>query len=274
MSFCFYHNDMDGKCAGAIVNQAFPGIELRSIQYGQSFPFDEVYEKFVYMVDFCLQPFELMEELNGICELVWIDHHKSAVEEAQKRGFLCAGQLLRVGDAGCELAWEYFFPSNPLPRAVHLLGRYDVWDHTDPDALPFQYAMRTLSLPPSAHGWWECLFEVDDLSTLIRDGQTMIMYAENYDAEYAHAAFETRLDGLHGVAINRLYNNSKAFDTVYDPNKHDVMISFGWRDKQWTVSLYATKADIDVAKLAKRYGGGGHRGAAGFQCAVLPFELQ
>lgn len=54
---------------------------------------------------------------------------------------------------------------------------------------------------------------------------------------------------------------------------YDLMIAFCRRpDKQWTVSLYSTKTDIDCGAIAKSFGGGGHKGAAGFQCKDLPFE--
>ena len=52
------------------------------------------------------------------------------------------------------------------------------------------------------------------------------------------------------------------------------MLTFGWRKGQWAVSLYSSNADIDVSKIAKAKGGGGHKGAAGFQCKTLPFELR
>lgn len=272
-ALCFYHDDMDGKCAGAIANQAYPGMDLRPIQYGQTISLDDIRGRDVYMVDFCLQPFYLMEELAESCYLVWIDHHKSAIETARSRGFVCHDMLIRIGTAGCELSWEYFFGNIPMPRAVHLLGRYDVWDHSDADTLPFQYAMRTYSLPPDAHAWWECLFEIEDLSPRVHDGQTILLYVQNHNAEYARHAFEVELDELHCIALNRMCTNSQAFDTIYDPKKHDAMLTFGWRNGQWTVSLYATKDKIDVSVLAKKYGGGGHKGAAGFQCVALPFSL-
>lgn len=270
---CFYHDDMDGKCAGAIVNQLLPGIDLRPIQYGQIIPLDDVRGNLVYMVDFCLQPFDLMEELAGACGLIWIDHHKSAIEEASARNFQCGSKLLRIGDAGCELAWEYCFPGKQAPEAVRLLGRYDVWDHADPATLPFQYAMRTYAQPPESHGWWECLFKMHDLSRYIEYGQTIQLYIQSYDVECARWAFETELDELACIALNRIRCNSQAFDTVYDPSRHDAMLAFGWRNGQWTISLYTTRDDVDVSIIAKRHGGGGHKGAAGFQCVALPFNL-
>lgn len=274
MSFCFYHNDMDGKCAGAIVNQFHPGIELRPVSYGQPFPFEDVAGHLVYMVDYSLQPFSLMERLNDVCELYWIDHHKSAIEDSITSGFVCDVQVLEVGKAACELAWEYFFPHKPLPRAVYLLGRYDTWDHCDPDILPFQYAMRSWDMSPSSHGWWEAVFSLQDVDTFVEEGNHILSFIRSHNVVYSHAAFVTRIDGWCAIAINRMYTNSSMFDEVYDNGVHDLMLTFGWRHGQWTVSLYADKDDVDVSVIAKNHGGGGHKGAAGFQCDTLPFALK
>jgi nanoRNase/pAp phosphatase (c-di-AMP/oligoRNAs hydrolase) len=40
-----------------------------------------------------------------------------------------------------------------------------------------------------------------------------------------------------------------------------------------TVSLYSTKPEIDCGEIARTFGGGGHKGAAGFQCTELPFAI-
>jgi nanoRNase/pAp phosphatase (c-di-AMP/oligoRNAs hydrolase) len=78
-------------------------------------------------------------------------------------------------------------------------------------------------------------------------------------------------DGLKCIAVNRLMANSKFFDSVWDPHTYDAMLSFGWRGSQWTVSLYTDRPDIDVSEVARKRGGGGHKGAAGFQCTDLFF---
>jgi len=270
---CFYHDDMDGRCAGAIVNLAVPDLELRAIQYGDAIELDDVRGRRVYMVDFCLQPFELMEELQGAADyLVWIDHHKSAIDTARVRGFYSGG-VLSIKWAACELAWAEFNPRMPTPRAVRLLGRYDVWDHSDPATLPFQYGMRVGSASPSEAWWWEMLFKDEDLEGFLSSGHSILRYIEFHNAECAGDAFEVVLDELRCIAMNRMRENSKLFDTVYDPDRHDAMLTFGWRDGQWTFSLYSTREDVDVSEVAKRYGGGGHKGAAGFQRASLPFTL-
>ena len=277
---CFYHSaDLDGHCAGAIVKSEFTDCEMIGINYGDPFPFDSIEPgEIVYMVDFCLQPFSDMIKLNEMCQLNWIDHHKTAIEEAYANGFIASGgQLIEDGKAGCELAWEYVKGEKPTPQTVTLLGRYDVWDHSNEMVLPFQYGMRQEkdTLPKSPI--WESLLSIDSehlCHEIASDGQLILDYEDSQNEEFCRAySFETVFAECKAVCANRGFTNSKLFDSVYDPEKHDMMITFCWKPKGncWTVSMYSTKDDVDCGLIAKRHGGGGHKGAAGFQCDELPF---
>ena len=46
---------------------------------------------------------------------------------------------------------------------------------------------------------------------------------------------------------------------------HDMVCRFAYNGKGWTYSLYSSNPEIDCSEIAKQYGGGGHRGAAGFK---------
>jgi oligoribonuclease NrnB/cAMP/cGMP phosphodiesterase (DHH superfamily) len=64
---CFYHDDMDGKCSGAIVHKFFKvdrdftketgeECEFKRINYKDDFPFDSIQQnETVVIVDFSLQ---------------------------------------------------------------------------------------------------------------------------------------------------------------------------------------------------------------------------
>lgn len=278
---CFYHSaDLDGHCSGAIVRRFMPECELIGINYGQEFPWGTIEDgEEVYMVDFGLQPFSDMERLNSICKLHWIDHHKTAIDDAHKAGFLASGgQSLEIGKAGCELAWEYFSAFD-ASDAVRLLGRYDVWDHSDPRTLPFQYGMRQNenTYPDNDELWSDLLLDDEAITEVLRHGQLILDYENAQNRKFCKSySFETELSGLSGVCANRGFTNSKVFDSVYDPEHHHLMITF-CRLKppagKWTVSLYSTREDVDCGVIAKSFGGGGHKGAAGFQCDQLPFEI-
>ena len=86
---CFYHSaDLDGHCSGAMIKMAYPECEMIGINYGDEFPWESIPcgcgEK-IFMVDFSLQPYQKMRKLDIHADpLIWIDHHKSAIDEHEK----------------------------------------------------------------------------------------------------------------------------------------------------------------------------------------------
>jgi len=271
-TYCFYHRrDLDGKCSGAIVNSKFANLQLIGIDYGDEFPWNIIkQDDLAYMVDFSL-PSEDMATLNSRCNLVWIDHHISAIKDS---GSLGIAGLQIDGKAGCELTWEFLFPDQPMPEAVRLLGRYDVWDHTDPDTLIFQIGCKMYDLEP-ASGLWFKLFanDKDSLAQILMEGELLNRYQALQNTDMCKSnSFEVRFEGLNCIAMNGGLG-LQIFDSVWC-DKYDMMITFSTNGEQWRVSLYQTgRENVDCSVIAKKYGGGGHKGAAGFQCKELPFSI-
>lgn len=287
---CFYHSaDLDGHCSGAIVKHFRPDVELVGIDYGDEFPWDMITsETIVYMVDFSLQPFEWMLELQRRCSsLVWIDHHASAIEERDRMGASIRG-CQEVGLAACELCWTWFSLCVEMPEFIHMLGRYDVWDH-QPGVLAFQMGMRqeVETRPERRPELWENLISGMTLSPIYERGSTIIDYQQAQDAKYCSAyAFAAELPMLSAgddpdasigplrvIAVNRGMCNSLVFASVWDPTSYDAMCAFARRpDGKWSVSLYTDRDDVDCGAYCKARGGGGHKQAAGFQQHTCPFS--
>lgn len=290
---CFYHSsDLDGHCSGAIVKFFNPECELFPINYGQDFPWDKISpgEK-VFMVDFALQPFEDMLKLNALADLVWIDHHQTAILDRDKYGEEFVGVQIS-GLGACALVWEEM-TAKEIPLAVKLLSEYDVWNHTDERTLPFQYGMRMLNTDPNNSYLWPILFAGDKkpdcyetVNQIIQDGSLIIRYEDQTNTKFCETyAFETKMPvypcdnttSLRAICVNKGLTNSKVFDSVWDPKKYDIMITFSrlplLPKHKWTVSLYSDKDEVDCGIIAKSFGGGGHKGAAGFQCEELPFDF-
>lgn len=284
---CFYHSaDLDGLCSAHIVAMKYPHYQMYGINYSDPFPWDLITaETDVYMVDFSLQPFSDMEKLAGMAKsLTWIDHHKTAIENLyadpkERVTYLDKFDngltaYLRIGIGACELCWEYLHPDEPVPYGIHLLASYDVWDHSDPNTLPFQYYARIhAQLPPGDVG---LDFLTEDIAQYDRSviGESIMLYEAQLNAKIAKSyTYETELDGLRILAWNRHPSNSLNFKAVWDPEKHDVMCAYGYCRDKWVVSLYTDKPEVDVSSIAKRYGGGGHKGAAGFHTDERPYWL-
>jgi len=278
---CFYHSaDLDGHCSGAIVKHLFPECEMVPINYGGEFPWKSVANETVYMVDFGL-PIEDMVRLDKIADLCWIDHHKTAIEAADRADFNPAG-LRGIGVGACEIAWTYL-TDEPVPRAVRLLSMYDVWNHSDPDVLLFQYGMRLHEdTRPGNDNLWGKLFSRDwraYVELTIERGKTIWKYEISQNKKKCDSmAFESEFEYPNGRKLNAIccnlgMVNSQLFDSVWDPEKHDVMVAFCRRNGVWNVSLYTTKDDIDCGEIAKSFGGGGHKQVAGFSCKDLPLMV-
>ena len=328
----WHRADFDGVCSAAIAKKFVPDAELHGLDYGDPFPWQKVWpppgelseiqllagqilvstgryavdgfeKRKVYLLDFSLPP-EDMEKLAACCDLIWCDHHKSALDA-------CAGLDIRgvrsTALAGCELTWEWFASLNgegllPLPEAVRLLGRYDVWGAENPDWArieAFQFGMRSLrgAMDPVNPMWEErFLSESDDvnlfnIATTVERGLGILSYrdqeAKALCADGAHeellvvptdmSDFQAGVDptgkNYRLVCLNTLQRGSWLFKSVWDPAKHDMMCVYGkLKDGRWRVSLYSTKPEVDCGAIAKSLGGGGHRGAAGFICETRPWE--
>jgi oligoribonuclease NrnB/cAMP/cGMP phosphodiesterase (DHH superfamily) len=262
---CFYHkSDLDGHCSGAIVRRALPAVELIGVDYNDKLNRDAVSRgELVFVVDFSF-PAKDMEWLNSHSQLVWCDHHKSAIEKCARIDGIRG--VREIGTAGCELTWLHLNPDQEMPLSVHLLGRYDVWDHRDSRVLPFQYGMRDQDETlPDAEIWPAVIEDESKVFEIIAHGETVLAYQTKQDAKYAKAmAYESDFHGLRALIMNKPFSSSKAFDSIYDPDRHDIMILFGVKSGEFKYSLYSGKDSVDVSSIAVQYGGGGHKGAAGF----------
>jgi len=272
----YHRSDLDGRCAGAIALRKFPGAQLLGMDYGKPFPWDKVdRDTTVVMVDWCIEPVEEMVKLDALCNLIWIDHHRSAMAGVLELGHELAG-LQEEGIAACELAWRCFFPDEPVPRTVHLLSLYDVWQHDeDPDAIAFQYGMRMAKFMPESPDW-QRIFASDesDIRSTCQDGEAIYLYQMlQYEQTAKACSFETEFDGMKLVAMNAAEKGSLVLESVFDMQRHHAMCTFGWANGHWTVRLYTTHPSVDLSRVCEKHGGGGHAGAGGFQCAELPFVL-
>jgi oligoribonuclease NrnB/cAMP/cGMP phosphodiesterase (DHH superfamily) len=285
---CIYHSaDLDGICSAAIVNKFFKkedvDVEFVGWNYGQPIPWEKLDGNQVIMVDLSFQPFDLMIELKDRAgSLIWIDHHKSAIEDAEKNQFDVDG-LLTTKKAACELTWEYF-SKDYMPDAIKLLGMYDSWRWTKEDkdiqdkVLNFQYGMRVDNFTPKTP-YWELLLDtryfnnmLSEVNFVIRNGEVVRKYEQTQNEKCIKSlGFEAEFNGFRAVCVNRGGCTSQLFDSVWDPEKYDLMVPFVYKNGSYTVSLYSTKPEIDCSAIAKLFGGGGHVGAAGMQVSVEKF---
>jgi len=289
---CFYHADADGRCAGfwVCLNVGLTldkhETEFIEINYGKPFPFNKIgRDEQVYIVDYSIEPEEMLRLMGITKNITWIDHHKTAIEKYKDFPYAIRG--VRVdGVAGCMLAYCYIHHmtdrgigeikpfdmsmTEDAPRFTKLIADWDVWkfEYGD-DTRNFITAFNAYDFSPESKLWDRfCCFPDDFVcSDFIMQGITMNEYRDGWAKEYCRTkGFATEIEGRKAFALNLGNCNSEYFKSV---SGYDILIPFCFDGDKWTVSLYSKT--VDVAEIAKKYGGGGHKGASGFQCKELPF---
>ena len=103
---------------------------------------------------------------------------------------------------------------------------------------------------------------------LLEEGKAVEKFKAVYFDNYAKAlGYAIKWQGHNCFAVNVGMVSSDVFGSRIE--EYDILLPHIHNGRQWTVSLYSQ--NVDVSEIAKSFGGGGHKGAAGFQCDVLPW---
>jgi len=281
---CIYNSrDLDGYTSGFIVKRKFSDAKLIGYDYGKPIPWDQIPAgEPVVMIDVSFGMPDMLKMAMHSGNFTWIDHHISAIKEFNSKSWPSPEMksVLEDGISACEGGWKYFFPDEPMPEAIKLLGEYDTWRNNDKERwenriLPFQFGMRMYCSSPETFPL-SVIYHDDrdeEVESIIEKGLTILDYQAQVNEKACHSSFEINFDGLRAICLNGGGFNSDVFKSVYDPEKHDVMMPFQFNGKFWTVSLYTTHDHIDCSVVAKSRGGGGHKKAAGFQLTDISVIL-
>lgn len=276
-TLCIYHaNCADGFGAAWVVRQALgaENVDFHAGRYG--YPAPDVEGRDVIIVDFSY-PYELLVLLGHQARsILIIDHHKTAAEALAKlqpapatyREWFSSEQ--RVGTvfdmerSGAGLAWDYFNPQQPRPKLINHIEDRDLWLFK---LMGTDKVMASVFSFPHDFQIWDDLMAAD-VSDLRTDGAGILRKQDKDVADLVPNARRLTIAGHTVPALNcphfmasdagHILAQGEPFATCYsDTSKGRVF------------SLRSQREGMDVSEIAKTYGGGGHRNAAGF---TVPFD--
>ena len=280
---CFHHNDLDGRCAAYWVYHYNPDMKKEDfieIDYDMNIDWFSKIDKGekVIIVDFSFSP-EDMKRIIKKTEnnVVWIDHHKSAIEKFKDFEHKIAG-IRYDGIAGCMLTYCFFAEMryglkefNPdmaikAPWFTKYLHDYDVWkfDYSD-ETTYFQLAMRSEDDTSPTASIWKELFNIEKVRECIEKGSIIVKYRDSVAKKALDwAGFEADIEGHKALVLNTPIGGSEQFgDRIKD---YELVCSYCYiGDGKYSYSLYSNgPKKIDTSEISKKFGGGGHAGASGF----------
>jgi len=264
---CIYHgNCLDGFAAAWAVRFALGDrVEFYKGIHQQAPP--DVKDRDVILVDFSYKR-DVLETMLGVAASITIlDHHISA--EKDLSALLRAGRIKGLFDmdkSGAMLAWQWFNPEQPAPALIAYIQDRDLWQFRLDGSREINAA---LSSYPYDFCLWD-KFMADDaaVEALRRDGQAIERKLQNDVQQLIASGVRRMVIGGYDVPV---LNVSSAY--VSDAG-HILSVGEAFAACYWdhangrSFSLRSDIDGMDVAEVAKKYGGGGHEKAAGFTVEI------
>lgn len=270
----FYDRDPDGICACHVFKENGNLKDSYKEQYipgdrSKPFPHNKIQkDEIVIFTDYCASKEDIKKILSKTKEVYLIDHHISTIEDLKE--FKLKG-IQDINYASCELMWKFCKGEKEIPKYIKMLGDFDCWREDKEEGYKLALALQTFDLNPDSPIWG---MAKSKLNTLLTVGGAIYQYIQKEFKDKQDKIFSLKFEGLDCLAINHNDRGAWCFESHPDKDKKDALLSFHWDGNgNYSISLYAVKDGVDVSKIAKKYGGGGHVKAAGFRSKELPFKL-
>lgn len=208
----------------------------------------------VTIVDFAY-PRDILTGLSARMEsLCVLDHHKTAAKDLAGLEFA----TFDMEKSGAMLAWNYWFPDEPAPLLIQYIQDKDLWLFKLDNSSEVSAALRSY---PRDFEIWNSL----SVDALAQDG-IAIQRAINVQVS-SHVEIATLRDvgGYLVPVVNATSHLSEIGDQLNAryPDAPFAACYFDRADgrRQWSLR---SRGEFDVSEVAERFGGGGHRNAAGY----------
>jgi oligoribonuclease NrnB/cAMP/cGMP phosphodiesterase (DHH superfamily) len=271
---CFYHAGCpDGLGAAWAVWRAW-GPGARYLPRGHDDVIDASAHEGQQVVFVDIAPGN--EELRALAErtakLIVLDHHVTARERFEndlgvQNALAGRGHHIHfdLSHSGAMLAWSYFHPDEPAPDLLRYVEDQDLWAWKLPASEEVNAALA--SYPREFESWEE--IAARPIAELAAEGAP-ILRANRIEIERAlQGAHPVVLGSRRAEAVNTSQHRSRIGHELAQRAAFKLPWGVVYRvtGQRVDVSLYSI-GDLDVAKLAESYGGGGHANAAGFSVTL------
>lgn len=228
-------------------------------------PPPEVKNKNVYTLDFMYYSPYLEEFMENNKKVIAIDHHISAKDFIKK----VPEHVFDLEHSGAALAFKYFHPEKKMPKMVGLVEEGDLW----------KFKSKNVKEVLAYTGLLDFDFKIWD--KLISDGEKEKNYQKFAEKGTAIISYEDSI--INEIIKNNAYPVIFEGHTIYAINaprflrsqigmllsKKNPPFALVWhRDKNRIEVSLRSNGDLNVSKIALKFGGGGHPNATGFSLSA------
>lgn len=234
-------------------------------------------DKQIYIVDYSFDR-ETIQELEAKNKSVMIiDHHQSAQHTVES----FPGNIFDNDHSGAVLAWHYFHPDLEVPELLLQVEDHDLWKFKMSDNREYNTA---IGLYPMNFKTWDLMIEKladpKERHAFISKGNLVKRFEDKHVHDILEYKERVLFEGHEVWALNaeRTYRSilgNRLAGMNMEAKQTPIGIVYFRFGGAVHVSL-RSHGDVDVAEIAQRYGGGGHKNAASIRVkdfSELPFKF-
>ncbi len=262
---CIFHsNCLDGFTAAWVVRRHFAShttpieADFHAANYGEAPP--DVTGRQVIIVDFSYPREVLLEMGKQASSVTVIDHHKTAAAalEFPPPNVVTYFDMER---SGARLTWDFYFPGETPPDIVRFVEDRDLWRFKYPGTRAYCQLLGSLDM--TFEEWDDIAGDAANAVIIVGEQllrqhdkhvQTCLRMAERPMTIGGVTVPTANVPVMYASDAGNMMAKGAPFSATYVDTLHSRVFS-----------LRSTDAGLDVSDVAKRYGGGGHRNAAGFK---------
>jgi hypothetical protein len=271
---CFYHAGCPDGFGAAWAAWRHWGDDARYIarRHEDTLCADDYEGDWVIYLDIAPGNDELLAIGEAAERVTVLDHHVSACERyhsdmnvVRRMEGLGHEIVYDMTHSGAVLAWKYFADGKPIPDLLSYVEDQDLWSWKLPRSEEVNAAIAAY---PRRFGTWS---ELADRSAneLACEGEPIVRANRMQVERSLRAAHTLRLGDRQVEAVNASHARSAVGHELAKRQAFGQPWGCVYRlsGDQVHATLYSI-GDLDVSTVAVRYGGGGHRNAAGFSVGL------
>lgn len=204
---------------------------------------------------------QMIEDANS---LIIIDHHKSAMVDLHD----VSNAIFDMKHSGAILAWNFFHPGKEPPKFLNYIEDRDLWKWELPYSREFS---ASFDMVPFDFDEFDTFCDDSVFDDAIKRGSYILAYSKTVVKKICDKAVKRQFEDKNVMIVNSSHWMSEIGNRLSQECDFAVVWFFDHASRQTIVSLRSFHDSVDVSEVAKKFGGGGHKKAAGFQ---LPGQIE
>ncbi len=272
---CIYHFPcLDGFASAFLIWQnardygKLNDYEFVGMNYGQPCPTELVTDRNVLIVDFSF-PLAVMQDIQHRSKsLVVLDHHKTAEENLRQMKERAQDEIrFDMARSGVGMTWDWLNPGVLRPTLVDMIEDRDLGGGiARPAKLP---GTREVNMNLFSYEYdfevWAAIWD-EPIENHMAEGVAIDRKHRKDIKELLSLCMTTETIGGHEVYVaNMPYTMASDAANIMAAEN---LFAATWYQNNKNERVYSLRSDengLDVSEIAKQYGGGGHKHAAGFK---------